>query len=181
MTRIRFALICLAATAVTTALALHSAAQAPAPPTAGVPLRVQANDPNAAAGVRFAPVHVDSRTEFVEVPMSRGELHKSHEKAASALKSYSDAETDEQRTAAEAIDRVRREQPEDDARRDRRRVDRRAVARARVQPVDREEGQGDPRQHRAEGRDRRAGHEPAEVAAQSRVAQGSRRSQSVRL
>jgi hypothetical protein len=89
MTCYRFAWICLAAAALSTAAALHSAAQVPAPPAAGNTPTVQ------------VPVRVDGRTTFVEVPMGRDELHASQEKAASALKSYSDAETDEQRTAAE--------------------------------------------------------------------------------
>jgi uncharacterized membrane protein YqiK len=101
MTRYRFALICLAVIAITTAGVLRTAAQVAAPPAAGAAPTVQAIDPNAAAGVRFAPVRVDGLTTFVEVPVDRGELHKSQEQAAAALKAYGDAETDEQKAAAE--------------------------------------------------------------------------------
>ena len=103
MRRMRIALICVTIAAITTAAALHSAAQTAAPPAAGAAPSAlfETSGANAAVGSRFVPVQVGGRTTYVEEAMDEGELHKSQEKAAAALQSYSDAESDEQRTAAE--------------------------------------------------------------------------------
>jgi hypothetical protein len=94
MTRYRFAWICLAAAAITTAAVLNSVAQPPVQPAAGAAPRVIVAEPNSAGFTSYRPL-------YAAAAVDAGELHKSQEKAAAALKTYSAAETDEQRTAAE--------------------------------------------------------------------------------